>query len=71
MSLSVRSATESERADKVDPPLRRAMLIIMRLRRLVLISSKGLLDPPAHCPAASESSPCIASTLAKIATERS
>ena len=28
MSLSVRSATESERADKVDRPLRRAMLII-------------------------------------------
>ena len=37
MSLSVRSVTESERADKVDRPVRRAMLIIMRLRRLVLI----------------------------------
>ena len=70
MSLSVRSATESERADKMDRPLRRAMLIIMRLRRLVLISSKGLLDPPAHCPAASESRRAW-STLAKIATERS
>jgi len=31
MSLSVRSTTESERADKVDRLLRRAMLIIMRL----------------------------------------
>jgi hypothetical protein len=70
MSLFVRSATESERADKVDGPLRRAVLIIMRLRRLVLISSKGLLDPPARALPRARVRRAW-STLAKIATERS
>ena len=70
MSLSLRSATESEWADKVDRPLRRAMLIIMRLRRLVLISSKDCsIHPPIALPRARVRRAW--STLAKIATERS
>jgi hypothetical protein len=75
MSLSVCCATESERADKVDRPLRRAILMIMPLRRLALISRSEpdwhdcSIHPPIALPRARVRRAW--SILAKIVTVRS